>query len=140
MPQHWQATGRNGAANVDTSQSRDRKVVWVCAGWLACLGPPFIMASVQNLVLADFADHVQQSFAVSAGPIRTNLDLTEATALKSAHPDGPAPFSLIFRGAKSDPLPQGTYEFTHPRLGQVAIFIVPLGPDSDGFTYQAIFS
>jgi hypothetical protein len=51
------------------------------------------------------------------------------------------PFSLDFTGAADRPLGQGLYELSHPVLGTVAIFVVPLGPGPDGRPrYEAIFN
>jgi len=96
---------------------------------------------VTQLVLADFSDHLHQAFDLSSGGNRVAMTLIEVTALKgSATPARTVPFSLMFRGPARPQLSQGTYEFIHPRLGAIAIFIVPVGADENGVTYQAIFS
>jgi hypothetical protein len=49
------------------------------------------------------------------------------------------PFTLLFGGA-SHLLPQGTYPMTSESLrDRIEIFIVPIGRDSEGFIYQAVF-
>lgn len=48
-------------------------------------------------------------------------------------------FSLVFRETAGKSVPQGTYRFKHPQLGQFNLFVVPTGyPTQD--TYQAAFS
>ncbi|MBB4286361.1 DUF6916 family protein [Roseospira goensis] len=37
-------------------------------------------------------------------------------------------FRLVLRGAADAVLPQATYTIGHPDLGQVALFMVPVGP------------
>jgi hypothetical protein len=37
-------------------------------------------------------------------------------------------------------LKQGTYTFEHEKLGAFDLFVVPLGPDSTGMSYQVIFN
>lgn len=51
-------------------------------------------------------------------------------------------FSLIFEGEMQNFLPQGTYEFMHKKIGETAIFIVPIGPERgrDQMRYEAIFN
>ena len=41
---------------------------------------------------------------------------------------------------KGTALPQSIYPVTHPALGLMEIFLVPVGPLSGGVGYQAIFT
>jgi hypothetical protein len=51
------------------------------------------------------------------------------------------PFSLLFRAPGGDLLPQQTFAVRHPQLGELEIFLVPLGPGGDGaMAYEAVFS
>jgi len=50
------------------------------------------------------------------------------------------PFSLVFRGPKEPLLPQRIYRFEHGSLGDLDIFIVPIGPDDEGMRYEAVFN
>jgi hypothetical protein len=56
--------------------------------------------------------------------------------------DGPVrtPFSLVFRGPPQFVLPQRIYRFEHDVLGEVDIFVVPIGRTAAGVAYEAIFS
>jgi hypothetical protein len=95
---------------------------------------------IAPLTVADFSSLVDHPFAVSVGKERLTLSLMEATELKASRPDVRAAFSLLFRGPAAQMIPQGTYEFAHPSLGPVSIFIVPVGADANGVRYQAIFN
>ncbi len=53
------------------------------------------------------------------------------------------PFSLIFHGPLTPIAPQANYDLSHAQLGQLQIFLVPLGPDRKtrlNMQYQAIFN
>ena len=50
------------------------------------------------------------------------------------------PFSLIFRGPLSPVAEQRSYVVTNETLGQMEIFLVPIGPDAQGMRYEAIFT
>lgn len=76
--------------------------------------------------LEDFEPHVGTTFAV--GDV-LELTLTEAEST-------PHGFALVFTGPDEPRLSQGTAELTHPVLGELTIFIVPIGPAR----YEAIFS
>jgi len=49
-------------------------------------------------------------------------------------------FSLLFRGPKDHLLQQGTFPVEHGEIGKLSLFIVPIGQDSNGITYQLVFS
>jgi hypothetical protein len=49
-------------------------------------------------------------------------------------------FSLIFRGPLAMPLRQRTYRLKHYALGQLEIFLVPVGQDAGARYYEAVFN
>ena len=50
-------------------------------------------------------------------------------------------FSLLFSDPGADVVPQGTYFFDHDALGELALFVVPIGPGADGvFLYESVFN
>ncbi len=50
------------------------------------------------------------------------------------------PFRLTFRGPITPTLPQRIYKLQNPSSGEVEIFLVPVGPDSEGMRYEAVFN
>ena len=51
------------------------------------------------------------------------------------------PFSLVFHAPGGELYPQQTFTVRHSKLGELAIFLVPLGPQQDGtMAYEAVFS
>ena len=50
------------------------------------------------------------------------------------------PFSLLFRTSRATVLPQRIYEVEHDVMGSYSVYLVPVGPDTAGMTYQAIFT
>ena len=49
-------------------------------------------------------------------------------------------FSLVFRGPRNRMLGQATYHFENETIGPLDFTIVPIGPDTEGLCYEAIFS
>jgi hypothetical protein len=101
-----------------------------------------------------FAPRVGEVFEVGVGAGPT-VCMVLSDASESAEPGGRGPegqerlqFSLVFRGPATPALPQGTYRLTHPELGELAMFLVPLGPDprgdgpgdAQGMRYEAVFA
>jgi hypothetical protein len=51
------------------------------------------------------------------------------------------PFSITFRTQqKNEYYQQATYIISADKFGRIPIFLVPIGPDSIGMKYEAIFS
>ena len=93
------------------------------------------------LVIEDFADKVGEVFAVSLQDADIALNLIESSPLPNRRgPDSRLPFSLLFRGSDPRMLQQQLYRVTHGSLGEMAIFLVPVGKDDAGIQYQATFN
>jgi hypothetical protein len=90
----------------------------------------------ERITLEDFVPHCRTRFRV-ARLESCELELTEATDHSNEQLEQ---FSLIFTGALSPWLPQGSYKLTHPSMGECELFLVPLGPDAMGMRYEAAFS
>lgn len=90
-----------------------------------------------DLLLADFAQRVGDSFEIVAGELAVVLTLGDARAIPGSARAGGG-FRLEFSGPPDPVLPQGTYPFS---VGSEMrdIFIVPLGPEAGAMRYEALF-
>lgn len=102
---------------------------------------------LELLTLEQCQPLVGDPFALSAHtpegePRELELVLEAAAAGPGAAPaDGVRrPFSLVFRGPLDAPLPQGITPLRHVELGEVGIFLVPIGSDGEGRRYEAVFA
>ena len=104
------------------------------------------MAELGWLTFDQFEGRVGETFDVSAdgGPtIRTELvEATESSELGGTGPQGQErrQFSLVFRGPPEPALSQAIHRVEHAELGELHLFLVPLGPDGEGVRYQAVFA
>ena len=104
------------------------------------------MAETALFTYDDFADRVGEEFRVrvpDGHSLTLVLSEVEArTQAVTAHPEGTAPrqFSLIFHGPSAPQLSQGTWVLDHDEIGELALFLVPLGPDAEGPRYEAAFA
>jgi hypothetical protein len=104
------------------------------------------VANLDWVTYADFAGRVGDSFGVTAGDVAAPpVKLVEAT--ESTEPGGRGPegqtrlqFSLVFRGPVAPVLPQATYRLSHAELGDLDVFLVPVGAESEGIRYAAAFA
>jgi hypothetical protein len=94
------------------------------------------MRSLETLSAADFAALRGDRFRIvphEGSPFAA--ELVEVTEI-SREPGGRAPFSLVFAGGPSPPLPQRIYRVEHAQLGAIEIFLVPIAVGR----YEAVFT
>jgi hypothetical protein len=84
----------------------------------------------------DFAPHLHTIFRIGS-PSAVELELTEVVDRSNARIDQ---FSLLFGGPLFPMLGQGTYMLEHTRMGEISLFLVPLGPRNAQMIYQAVFT
>jgi hypothetical protein len=97
-----------------------------------------VPAIVIDLTVDSFLPAVGRPFAVGDG---LELELVEARALTAQAPDGfRTPFRLEFRGPAEPVLEQRIHRLEHESLGTLEIFLVPVGANATGTTYEAIFA
>ena len=96
--------------------------------------------------LAQFEACVGQAFELRMDDAPSlSLDLVEVTSLgvrqrRADGTEGSKSFTLLFRGPPEPVLPQATYPLETNGLGQVGVFIVPMGRDETGVSYEAVFN
>jgi hypothetical protein len=97
----------------------------------------------RRLVFEDFADKVGGVFVLAEGDmpsmplvLKEVQQLNPAFGLRGVRP----PFSLMFLAKQSSVLPQRIYRLKNDGLGEIEIFLVPVGKDAEGVSYQATFN
>jgi hypothetical protein len=94
--------------------------------------------TVVRLEAATFAPHVGSrfEFVPAAGdPFEATLSGCEVTGAERL---GRVPFTLSFHAPAGTGAPQQTFTVRHAELGELALFMVPLGPDERGARYEAV--
>lgn len=97
-------------------------------------------AMLDKLRKEDFEPLVGQSLKVTAGDATTELEVAEASTLKSPSPRETPPFRVILRSREGWRAPQGMFRVEHPTLGDLEMFAVPVGPDAEGLCYEILFN
>ena len=99
-----------------------------------------------ELTHADFTACLGESFRLHGPESRSyELELTSAQLLSRDNSLASSlrkrdPFALIFHLSDGSYLPQQIYSLEHARLGELDIFLVPIGPDKKGMRFEAIFT
>ena len=87
-----------------------------------------------------FAPHFETIFEIEYQPeTRLAVRLSDATMFPQVTATGHA-FRLLFQSELREYLPQGNYRFFHESLGELILFMVPLGPNEHGMRYEVIFN
>jgi hypothetical protein len=86
-----------------------------------------------------FSELLHTTFKMQV-PGATPLPLELFEVAERDHSPKVEQFSLFFRGPLTPCCPQGIYEVAHDKLGIFEVFVVPLGPESGGMTYQVAFN
>jgi hypothetical protein len=88
-----------------------------------------------ELVSGTFEPHVGTRFTATPSLGAEPIELTLASCVESPHarPDHAA-FSLFFDAAEPMPQPQQVFTLRHAELGELDLFLVPVGPQR----YEAV--
>lgn len=92
-----------------------------------------------SLTPGDFRDLSQPLALEVEGAPAIELSVESVSELPP-HRFRAAPFALLLKGPPEPLLAQATYALRHPRLGRIEVFLVPLGRDATGASYEAIFN
>lgn len=96
-----------------------------------------------DLTEKEFSKHVNTIFSVNPvdeGPIKLELVKVKSYLKNPGDANGMERFSIFFKGPANPVLPQRTYALSHEALGDIELFLVPIGPDVEGFGYEAVFN
>lgn len=104
-------------------------------------GGPILQRMVKRLTASDFRGSVGAVFQVAglAAPVLLRLETVTPNGAALV-PGGREPFSLAFRGPIAPLLPQAIYPLESDAMEPLEIFLVPIGRDEEGHTYEAIFT
>src|SRR4051812_9570760 len=89
--------------------------------------------------IEDFAPHCDTVFGMQAPDGELPLTLVKVAPAGASGRAGGA-FALTFVAPQGPFLPQAIYPVTHPALGTMEIFLVPIGPIPGGNGYHATFT
>lgn len=86
-----------------------------------------------------FREHLNTQFRIFFEPDTTlNLELVEVSEGISTPVQ--EQFSLIFRGPLETPFRQGMHRIEHEKMGELLLFLVPVGRKPEGMVYEAAFN
>ena len=94
---------------------------------------------LESLTQETFKENLNSAFTLQIGEDKSLvLELIDCNDLGSTEIQDQ--FSLIFRGPGDPYLQQMIYSLRHEKLGELSLFLVPVGKGADGFHYEAIIN
>lgn len=94
---------------------------------------------LNTIVQSHFEDLIGQRLSIDfVGDASTEVEVVSTKALGMRGPR--EAFSVLFRDAGGAHHPQRIYPVHHPTLGELGLFLVPIGPDAQGMLYEAVFA
>jgi hypothetical protein len=96
--------------------------------------------ALNEIPAEDFDPLLGQELACRADDTMLALQLEQVW--RSPYPTGRAlpGFSLFLRGPLQPALGQGMLQLSHPQLGELALFMTPVGRDAQGMRYEIVFN
>jgi hypothetical protein len=97
---------------------------------------------VPVVTLEQFSPRLNETFDILVGDAREPVTLVEATLLPQYDYRGKErdSFSLVFHSSSQTVVPQAMYTIENASMGRTELFLVPIGRDPEGISYQAIFN
>ena len=89
-----------------------------------------------------FEPFLETSFRVLGGDgLAFEAELIEVSPMgETVGPTGRQAFSVVLRGPTTETPEQGMYQLEHSEIGNIDLFLVPIGPDHKGMKYEAVFT
>ena len=98
------------------------------------------MLELDKVTCEEFAACLNQDFAIILADGALLLQLSEVRPLGKRPESLRDPFALTFLGRAGLRLPQSIYKMRNATLGEMEIFLVQLGVDQTGSTFEAVFN
>jgi len=97
---------------------------------------------LEELTESMVRSHLNTKFSIPFAERNVELELVEVVGAENGLPEieGVERFSIYFVGPGDFYLPQSTYRMEHDQLGQLEMFIVPVGKEQRGYRYEAVFN
>lgn len=97
---------------------------------------------LEQISIADFQPHLNGTFSIRFTPEATHpAQLTKVTPWSHGSDKYRQPFTLeLETDLKGVYYLQGMFVLVHPELGDLELFMVPIGPGGNGMRYEVVFS
>jgi hypothetical protein len=95
---------------------------------------------IESITHESFESILGDNVAVRAEDIDFQAVVKSVNLLRESPGQGRQPFSVVLQSQDTENHGQRTYRLSHPDLGDLELFLVPVGGDEEGIRYEIIFN
>jgi len=95
---------------------------------------------LENITHKVFESILGETIDLKLGEICFQAKVHSVNLLQENPDQQRQPFSVELLAVNTDNHGQQIYELSHPALGEVSLFVVPLGSEKEGMRYQIVFN
>jgi hypothetical protein len=94
----------------------------------------------KDITHLDFESILGETIDLEAGESCFQAKVDSVKLLRENPGQHRQPFSVELLADIADSYAQQVYQLSHPTLGELTLFVVPLGPEKGGMLYQVVFN
>jgi hypothetical protein len=95
---------------------------------------------LEDITHESFESIVGTTVDLSAGEVSFQADVQEVSLLRQNPGQERPPFSVVLQAHDANNHGQQIYQMSHSDLGDLSLFLVPIGPDENRMRYEAVFN
>jgi hypothetical protein len=95
---------------------------------------------LEKITHKSFESIVGESVELKAGEASFRAEVEAVNLLRQNPGQERQPFSVILQACDTENHGQQSYQLTHPDLGVLSLFLVPVGPGEAGMRYEIVFN
>ena len=94
----------------------------------------------QEVTHESFESIVGKTVDINAGEVSFQADVESVSLLRQYPGQERQPFSVVMQSHDAVNHGQQMYQLSHPSLGDLNLFLVPVGTDERGIVYEIVFN
>ena len=95
---------------------------------------------LEGITHKSFESIVGETIDLKAGEDSFQADVEAVSLLRQSPGQERQPFAVVLQAHDANNHGQQMYQLSHPDLGVLRLFLVPVGPGEKGMRYEAVFN
>ena len=95
---------------------------------------------LEGITHKSFESIVGESVDLKAGEDSFQADVEAVSLLRKSPGQERQPFAVVLQARDASNHGQQMYQLSHPGLGVLSLFLVPVGPGVEGMRYEIVFN
>jgi len=95
---------------------------------------------LEGITHQSFESIIGETVDLKAGGVSFQADVESVSLLRQNASQGRQPFSVELQTHDTSNRGQQMYQLSHPKLGELSLFLVPVGQGEHGMCYEIVFN